>query len=172
MMVFGENTDLVFIEVYQAMERIKEIQAHMDHVISQIPDTGERRCAYVHLYGVSQACALLAMKRNLDVELAAVTGLLHDIYAYSTGDRKEHAHKGAAMAKEVLLSLGSFSMEEIDMISRAVYRHSDKETVDSPFDELLKDADILQHYLFNPLSEVPGREAARLTNMKKELDLE
>ena len=164
MMVFGRNTNPVFIEVYQAMERIKEIQAHMDHVISQIPDTGERRCAYVHLYGVSQACALL--------ELAAVTGLLHDIYAYSTGDRKEHAHKGAAMAKEVLLSLGSFSMEEIDMISRAVYRHSDKETVDSPFDELLKDADILQHYLFNPLSEVPGREAARLTNMKKELDLE
>jgi len=34
---------------------------------------------FVHLYGVAQFCTLLALKRNLNVELATTCGMLHDI---------------------------------------------------------------------------------------------
>lgn len=33
-----------------------------------------------HMYGVARFCILLAMKRNLDTELAATCGMLHDIF--------------------------------------------------------------------------------------------
>lgn len=46
-----------------------------------MPDDKERRCAYLHLYGISRACALLALKCEGNVELAAIAGMLHDIYS-------------------------------------------------------------------------------------------
>ena len=40
----------------------------------------------MHLYGVSQACVLIALKRNENAELAAAAGMLHDIHTYATMD--------------------------------------------------------------------------------------
>lgn len=42
-------------------------------------ETQERRCGYLHLYGVSQACAMIALKKNQDVELSIMVGILHDL---------------------------------------------------------------------------------------------
>lgn len=62
------------------MDRIKLIQEYVDGILQNTVNEVERKSGYKHLYGVSQACAILAMKRNENVELAIIAGLLHDIY--------------------------------------------------------------------------------------------
>jgi len=68
-------------------------------------DVEERRCAYLHLYGVAQSSALIALKRRENAELATMAGMLHDIYSYAKMDTEDHAHKGAILAREILISL-------------------------------------------------------------------
>ena len=154
------------------MERIGAVQACVDKIVSGQTGEIDIKFGYVHLYSVSQMCALLAKKRQQNVELAAIAGLLHDIYAYQTGSRKDHAHQGAAAARKILQELNLFSEEEINMISQAIYRHSDKDVVDSPFDEVLKDADALQHFLIMPLADPVPHEAARVSKLKEELGIQ
>ena len=98
------------------MERIGAVQACVDKIVAAQTKEIDIKFGYVHLYSVSQTCALLAMKRQQNVELAAIAGLLHDIYAYQTGNRKDHAHQGAAAARKILQELNLFSEEEIDMM--------------------------------------------------------
>ena len=153
------------------MERIGAVQACVDKIVAAQTKEIDIKFGYVHLYSVSQTCTLLAMKRGQNVELAAIAGLLHDIHAYQTGNRKDHAHQGALAAKKILQELNLFSEEEIDMVSQAIWHHSDKDTVDSPFDEVLKDADALQHFLIMPLAEPVPHEAARVSKLKEELGI-
>lgn len=154
------------------MDRIQQVRAYVDSVTGRIGDKELRKEAVVHLYGVSQACALIAMKRGEDKELAVIAGMLHDIWTYSKMDPREHAHKGAAMAREILKSMGTFEDQEIDKICHAIYYHSGKGIRQDPLDEVLKDADVLQHCLSNPLKEPEVKEYARFENLKKEFFLQ
>ena len=153
------------------MDRIKMVQAYVDEMLQSCADEIERNCGYKQLYGVSQGCAILAMKRNENVELAVIAGLLHDIYKYKMLDSTDHAHKGALLAKDLLSSIGSFSSDEIDKISQAIYNHSDKANIDTIFDEILKDADVLQHCLYHPFAPVAEHEKDRFRMLKEELGL-
>ena len=38
-------------------------------------DVEERRCTYLHLYGVAQFCSLIALKRGENAELAVMAGI-------------------------------------------------------------------------------------------------
>ena len=60
---------------------------------------------------------------------------------------------------------------EIDVICSAIYHHSSKEITHAPFDEVLKDADVMQHCLYNPLFEVMKHEKERFGKMKEEFGL-
>lgn len=51
------------------MNRIEKVREYVDTVLLNMSDAFERRCAYLHLYGVSQACAMIALKRNENVDL-------------------------------------------------------------------------------------------------------
>ncbi|MBP1927184.1 HD superfamily phosphodiesterase [Sedimentibacter acidaminivorans] len=153
------------------MNRIEKIREYVDNIILHIPDETVRRCGYSHLYGVSQACAMIALKRRENVELATIAGMLHDIYYYSIMDSKDHAHRGSVMAREILISLQSFDVDEIDMICNAIHNHSCKGSKHSSFDEVLIDADVLQHCLYNPLFDVAEHEIQRYGNLKLEFDL-
>ena len=75
------------------------------------------------------------------------------------------------MAKEILNELKIFSGEEIDLIYSAIYHHSDKEIMNESFDEILKDADVMQHILYNPLFEIKAHELERFHNLKNEFGL-
>jgi len=154
------------------MNRIEKIREYVDNVLLHMSDETERRCGYLHLYGVSQACALIALKRRENVELATIAGMLHDIYFYSTMDTKDHAHRGSVMAREILTSLQSFAGDEIDMICTAIHNHSSKGSKHSSFDEVLIDADVLQHCLYNPLFDVAEHEKQRYENLILEFDLQ
>ena len=153
------------------MDRIEKVREYVDSVLLHIPDSFERRCGYLHLYGVSQACTLIALKRSENAELATIAGMLHDIYCYSTMDTKEHAHKGADMARGILTSLQCFESDEIDAICSAIYNHSSKDGKFSAFDEVLIDADVLQHRLYNPLFDIVGARKQRYEKLKIEFGL-
>lgn len=51
------------------MNRIEKVRECVDAVLLRMSDTSERRWGYIHLYGVSQACALIASKRGENVEV-------------------------------------------------------------------------------------------------------
>lgn len=153
------------------MNRIEKVREVVDEILLTMPDDKERRCAYLHLYGVSQACALLALKRGENVELAVIAGMLHDIYSYANMDSQDHAHKGAVMARNIIDSLNMFSEDEKELICTAIYNHSDKSVVHDSLDEILKDADVMQHVLYNPLFDIKQHEQKRFGSLQDEFDL-
>lgn len=153
------------------MDRLEKIRQVVDGILRNQQDVEERRCGFVHLYGVSAICAMLALKRGLDAEIASIAGMLHDIYSYRTGLTQYHAHNGEEDVRVILRDLGVFTDEEQHIIRMAIFRHSDKEMVHQPYDELLKDADTLQHYLYNTQFPLNVRVTRRLQNVLSELNL-
>jgi uncharacterized protein len=104
---------------------------------------------FIHLAGTLQIGKLLADKRGLDVDLASSCIILHDIYAIINGKYKDHARLGAQIAEKILKEIGGFSSEEIGLIKKAVYHHSEKEIhSDNPYIELVKDADVFECSLY------------------------
>jgi len=154
------------------MNRIEKVREAVDEIVLNMSDLEERRCAYLHLYGVSQACALLALKRKENVELATIAGMLHDIYSYVKMNSQDHAHKGAEMARDILDSLHIFAEDEKDLICTAIYNHSDKSIAQGWLDEILKDADVMQHVLYNPLFDIKWQEQKRFELLQKEFGID
>lgn len=153
-------------------DRIEKVREVVDAILLTMTKDEARRHAYLHLYGVSQACALLALKRKENVELAVIAGMLHDIYTYANLDSNDHAHKGADQARNILGFLHIFSEDETDLICNAIYNHSSKSTKHSWLDEILKDADVMQHVLYNPLWEIKQNEQQRFSSLKMEFNLD
>ena len=153
------------------MNRLEKIRQVVDAVLARQEDVEERRCGYVHLYGVSTLSTLLAMKRGLDPELASVAGMLHDIYSYRTKLTQYHAHNSEEDARVILRDSGLFTEEEQRLIRSAIFHHSDKMQVHQPYDELLKDADVVQHYLYNPTMFSNAKTLERLKSGLGDLDI-
>lgn len=153
------------------MDRIERVRQVVDETLRGQQDEQERRCGFVHLYGVAQACALLALKRGLDAELGTVAGMLHDLWYYQTGDRADHGRRGVPLARQILSRLGCFAESEIVTICEAIAHHSFKDAVHGAYDELLKDADVLQHHLYNTQLPTIEKQRARLAALRVELDI-
>ena len=151
--------------------RIEKLRKYIDEILLNMKDTEERRCAYLHLYGVSQACTMIALKRNQDVELAAMAGMLHDLHSYKTMNTEKHAERGSVLARQILEELELTSSSETDLICSAIHNHSSKNATHSTFDEVLKDADVLQHCLYNPLFPVMEHGKRRLQNLLNEFGI-
>ena len=150
------------------MSRIKDLQKQ---VLKVLADTDEPMIAMAHLHGVSLAAVMIAKKRGLDPELAAMAGLLHDLWAYKSGSYDDHARLGADYARKVLGKMEIVTSDETDIICDAVWHHDDKANVDSIFAEVLKDADVIDHCLFDPTREVKEKERTRYENLCKEFGL-
>ncbi len=150
------------------MSRIKDLQKYVHKILNCVDDTQKRSSAIAHLHGVSLAAVMIAKKRGENAELAAMAGLLHDLYAYKSGSYDDHASKGADYAGEVLEELELVSPEERDCICSAIRHHDSKDTVDSSFDEVLKDADVIHHSLGDPTKEVKEHERARYRQLCRE----
>lgn len=155
--------------------RLETLRNEIDRLILRGNPEGnyDRLRMYIsHMYGVARFCTLLAMKRNVNVELAATCGMLHDIYYMTGGNGDHHAAKGAQQAQAILKNLSTYSDEEINVITAAVLRHSDKRTIHGPYDELLKDADVMDHCLYNADFPIAEWEAARYENLRMEFGLQ
>jgi len=122
-----------------------------------------------HIYTVARYCSLLALKRNLNQEIAMTSGMLHDIFQITNGTTDSHAVKGAEIAEVLLKTLDLYNDEEIKLITTAISRHSDKQAIHEPYDELLKDADVMSHCFYNPDFPVVEWEVERYKNLLDEL---
>jgi len=152
-------------------KRLESIRVLVDDMILQISDAEEKRCAYLHLYGVSQFASMLAQKRGLDPDIASIAGMLHDFYSYKTNIFEFHAHNGAEAVRPIIRDLGIFEKDEQKTILSAIFYHSDKSSINDAYDEVVKDADVLQHYYYNVNNRVHLNEAARLKKILNELSI-
>ncbi len=150
------------------MGRLKELRKYVDARLNEMEDVDRRTSAINHLYGVSLAATMIAKKRGMDTELSAMAAMLHDLYAYESGSYDDHAHKGADLARKVLRELNLTDEKEMDMICSAIYHHDDKLTVDSPMDEVLKDADVVHHCMNDLSKPVKEKEKARFESLCEE----
>lgn len=152
-------------------ERVERVRTYANNILGGIEDAGARRFACTHSYGVTQYCALLAAARGLNVELAIIIGLTHDVYRFRTGVAPQHSQNGTEMIRVAFKYdlEGLFSEGEQTIIKSAIYHHSEKRYVHDEYDELIKDCDVLEHL---PFVRTYGRvEARRLQAVMNELSL-
>lgn len=107
-----------------------------------------------HSASCVQVGRILALKRNLNVEMAEIICVLHDIYAIDTGKYENHAHEGAKIARDILEGMNKFTVQEIDLICDAIHNHSDKQIyTENPYVELIKDGDVFDCSLYSGATE-------------------
>lgn len=153
------------------MSKLKELRKYVDAEINKMEDQDKRTSAIAHLYGVSLAATMIAKKRGIDPEIASMAAMLHDLHAYKTGSYDDHAHLGSELAREILGNLGLTDKTETDLICSAIYHHDDKHAVDGPMDEVLKDADVIDHCLKDSSKPVKEKEQARFDSLCKEFGM-
>ena len=152
------------------MSRLKDLRKIIDAKLMDVDET-KRNSAVAHLYGVSLAGTIIAKKRGLDPELVSMAAMLHDMAAYLSGSYDDHAHKGAVLAKEILGELNQTDEEETALICSMIYHHDDKLIVDSPYDEALKDADVIHHCLNDLSKPIKEKEQKRFDSLCEEFGL-
>ncbi|CAG7618117.1 HD domain-containing protein [Paenibacillus allorhizosphaerae] len=127
-----------------------------------------------HLYGVSIFCGLIALKRGLDADICKSAGLLHDLWLYrhlplSVDEHRKHGEYGSIEAREILQSIGSYTECEIETICTMIFRHNDKHIIQDDYDEVLKDADALTHFINDSAYDKKYRYYGRHRNVLDEL---
>lgn len=153
------------------MNRVNALYARVDAALLSTDDLAWRRKFTIHLYGVAQCAALLAGRRGLDPELSIAAGILHDISAVTAGNYDDHCARSAEIAKSMLTETGRFTPDEIRLVHGAIALHDDRHRTDTPFDDVLKDADILHPYLLSLAWPQDPSTQGRLSRMLKELGL-
>ena len=155
------------------MSRVKDLQKYINRVLNESTADPDKYASWIaHLHGVALAAAVIAKKRGEDPEIATMAGLLHDVEAYKSGSYDDHAHLGAELAKDILKELGCTTELETEMICSAIYHHDDKGNIDSPVDEILKDADVMHHSLGDPTKAVKEHERMRYNKLCDEFGLD
>lgn len=97
--------------------------------------------------------------------------MLHDISSYKIGYSLDHAKLGSIEARKLLKELNCFNEEEIDIICGSIFNHSSKQDVGNVYEEILKDADVLQHYSYNTNFLISENEKHRLSRILTELGI-
>lgn len=154
------------------MSRLKELRNYVNLELLQMENKDKMISACAHLYGVSLAAAMIAEKRKESAELAAMAAMLHDLHAYKSGSYEDHAHKGAELAREILNTLKLTDENETEIIYSAIYHHDDKLVVDSPMDEVLKDADVVHHCMNDLSKPIKEKEQSRYEALRKEFGID
>ena len=150
--------------------RLEELRKKLDCIV--IDNELDKICMYAsHMYEVSKFCILLAEKRNLNAELAAACGILHDIGYMAGGSIDNHAIEGAKRAETLLKEMKAYNDNEIKIITTAIVNHSDKCTIHDDYDELLKDADVMDHCFYNNDFSIAEWEIGRYNNLLAEFEI-
>jgi len=137
------------------MNRIDKVREAITDLLFERINMRNRLITHTHLTSVALLCGLIAKKRGADIELAVMTGLLHDLYSFVTEgvppleDKVAKSNKDADVAREILDRLDITTANETDVICKAVcYRGTGDY---SDLGEILLDANLLQHAYHNPL---------------------
>lgn len=170
----------------EGLSRAEKIQRAITQMLqnSNLPDDKrESSIVWEHKHSASccQVGRILAEKRNLDIGLAEIICVLHDVYVILEGKYKDHAQKGAVIAKKLLEESGDFTPEEIGLITEGIAHHSEKEVyTGNPYVELAKDADVMDcslyenvegFYKIHKSKEVFDEYVKRIKKVRAELGL-
>lgn len=147
------------------LERYEVVKEHVYKEFAKIYDENLRIVAMTHTNSVDFAITMLAMSRGTNLERAKVAALFHD-YAQFVDNcpHSQHARLSSLHAYKYLKETGLFKITEIDDITYAISRHSNKEHFDSPLCETLKDADLLARFIEDPTIELTDIKRQRLLN--------
>ncbi|QOS82686.1 CHAP domain-containing protein [Paenibacillus sp. JNUCC31] len=118
--------------------------------------------ALVNLFGVSSFASLLAIRREQSSEIAAIAGLLHNFYFYKTGLKYFPGPNSADTVRPILHSTQIFTDEELSLILRSIFYQDDVHQVHGPYEEIIKDAILIQMYVLHPGDHFNKDEINRL----------
>lgn len=157
------------------MNKVFQIQEQMLAFISEYEKKGGERdyplaWERIHMASCARVGMLLAIKRGVDPELAAVACSIHDFGRIVTGKQAGHAPHGYEPAKTFLTASGFFTAAEVELLATAAKNHSNKDLVGTPVEEIVKDADVLDCYQYGEELARP-EQRARLAKVLQELGL-
>jgi uncharacterized protein len=133
----------------------------------------------MHMYSSTQLAKLLAIKRGMNPELAALTAILHDIATVETMKKERHAEIAEPYIRKAVerfnngpgTKVSVITEDEVNKIIKAVIEHSNKQKhSDDMLTELLKDVDSLDRYLHG--IETDDAYLERCNKAMKELNME
>lgn len=110
----------------------------------------------MHLYSCLQVAKILAMKRGLDPEIAAIAAALHDVAVVATKRTDNHAKNGEKYVRGIIQDYNQnttnenfqITSDELDLIVNSISKHSEVEVFsEETYSELLKDVDSFDKYL-------------------------
>lgn len=110
----------------------------------------------MHLYSSLQVAKILAMKRGLNFEIAAIAAALHDVGVVVTKKTENHAKNGEKYVRQIINDYNQIitndnfliTNSELEIIANSVAKHSEVEIFsEDPYVELLKDVDSFDKYL-------------------------
>ena len=155
----------------QNFERYEVVAQFIFDEYSKIYYAPLRYQAMRHTDLVDGWVTLLAQRRHLDLELLKISALLHDLARFSYNAPFQHAQKGANLAREILEGMKQFEASKIEQVCQAISHHSDKQRIDTPFDEALKDGDLLARWSVDPSEQFEDDLKQRFNQLKAELSL-
>ena len=124
-----------------------------------------RKNGLEHLFNVANMANLFAKIENLDQELAAIIGILHDLATYKYHTSFDHANRSSILAKDILSASRIFNDDEINLITTAIKNHYFKERIDDKYSELIKNADLLVQHLNEPDALLSKDKQKRLNTL-------
>lgn len=151
------------------MNRYQIIKDEALHLLEEKSHGFYKRRTLSHMFQVETICTILAKKRQLNIELAAICGLLHDLSIGIDCNDFAHAARSSTLAKQLMEDTNQFTSDEIKTVTHAIAHHSDKTAIDDDYSELIKDSDVLSHVLEGDI--LKPAEEQRYAKLSKELML-
>lgn len=152
--------------------RLNFVQSLVHDNILPFEDSNlKKHQVWSQLSGVSSFASMLAIRRGQDPELAAIAGLLHNYYFVKTRVKSFPGHNSADAIRPILRSSELFSDEEMSIILRSIFYQDDRQRNHGPYEEILKDAILLQMYFHNTARHVSTMDIHRLQNVLRELGM-
>lgn len=163
------------------VKRVSRIMGMLYDEMKVLSDEGRDlpiRWNVMHMYSSSQLAKVIALRRGMNMELAALAAALHDIAVIVTMKTDGHAVKAGEYVSDAInrynngpwTKLPKITKDEEDLLINAIVNHSDKEIhSDDPFVELLKDVDSLDRYLHGVKTE--GAYLERCNRVLRELGI-
>ena len=163
---------------------VKTVRAGWEYIVKSMKALGDEdrdvplALDLFHTMGVIKLATLLANKRGLNPEIVTITMVLHDHGRLVTGGWDGHDEISPPLVRKILKDIGDFSTEEIDQIVKLPRTHRQKDETGDPYEECIRDADVLDVYLagtagftreVEPLAEYVAKNRKRLENLAQEL---
>ena len=110
----------------------------------------------IHAVGSGKIGYILGLQRGLDPDLAAIVASCHDYGRIVTGKQEGHAEAGYGPVRDFLRGTGLLTDEEVEIVAKATKNHSRKSEVGTAYEEIAKDADVLDFHQYG--YEMPRQE--------------